>query len=80
MHEKFKTVGVDAQQLGDRYIAVLTTAHRLAPSVLVICNVNLGSEDYAFAIKTFQAGMSVHLVDKRDLAPPDTEWLSEPVP
>lgn len=74
-----KTVGVDAQELGDSYRSVLSTALRTDPSVLVICNAGLDTGDYQFASRAFQAGHSVHLIDKRELAPPDTQWLTQPV-
>lgn len=75
-----KIIGVDFQDLREKYQDVLPTALRADPTLLVICNSAPGDADLKMAKLAWCSGHSVLLIEARHLAPLGTEWLRLPIP
>ena len=69
-------VGVDREELGEIYEAVLSSVLRADPDQIVICTNCPTDADFAMAQRAFLSGHCVLLVERRHQAPDSTKWLN----
>jgi type II secretory ATPase GspE/PulE/Tfp pilus assembly ATPase PilB-like protein len=72
-------VGVDANELGNQYHAVLETSLRADPDILVICTPSPDQHEFDYIRRASLVGRLVYLATLREQAPKQTQWLTKPI-